>query len=109
MAEIPTDLPASAAQSTVQAREIAKDRDARQAGEAAASNRQLKSVDEAGSTVETGDEDVAVFADAEGTGSQGRMLDTEEAPDTEEEADDGSRRGGVTRGDDGQLHVDIEA
>jgi hypothetical protein len=108
MTEIPPELPASAAQSMIQSKELAKERQAGQAGQAAASNRQLKSVDEAGSTVETGDEDVAVFTDAEGSGSQGRTVE-EEAPETGREGDDGPRRQGVTRGDDGRLHVDIEA
>lgn len=107
MTEIPPDLPSSAAQSGVQAREIAKEREARRVGQVAAANRQLKSVDEAGSTVETGDEDVAVFADAEGTGSKGRPFEEENA--TREEAGDDADRKGIERGDDGRLHIDIEA
>jgi len=103
MTEIPPDLPSSAAQSGVQAREIAKDREARRVGQAAAANRQLRSVDEAGSTVETGDEDVAVFTDAEGTGSEGRPFEEENPPEEE------VGRKGIERGDDGRFHIDIEA
>ena len=107
MTEIPPDLPSSAAQSGVQAREIVKDREARRVGQAAAANRQLKSVDEASSTVETGDEDVAVFTNAEGTGSKGRPFEEENA--AQEETGDEAGRKGIRRGDDGQLHIDIEA
>lgn len=107
MSEIAPDLPSSAAQSGVQAREIAKERDARRAGQAHAATRQVKTVDEAGSTVETNDEDVAVFADAEGTGSEGRAF--EEGSTPESESTDQEKTGGVARGEDGQLHVDLEA
>ncbi len=106
MTQIPSDLPASAAQAGIQAGEVAKDRDARRSGNADAARRQLKAVDEAGATVDTDDADVAIFADAEGTGSEGREnLEPEETPE-EETQDDGD---GIRRDDDGQLHVDLEA
>ena len=77
MAEIPPDIPSSAAQAGFQAREVAKERDARRVASSDAANRQAQSVDEAGRTVETTDDDVAIFADAEGTGSQGRAFEEE--------------------------------
>ncbi|MGB2987074.1 MAG: hypothetical protein WBE26_14470 [Phycisphaerae bacterium] len=108
MSEIPPDISSSAAQAGFQARETAKERDARRAGQAEAANRQAKSVTEAGDTVETTDADVAVFADAEGTGSQGRPF--EEAETGEQETAGGAdEKNGITKGDDGQLHVDLEA
>jgi hypothetical protein len=107
MSEIPPDLPSSAAQTGVQAREVAKEREARRAGQSDAATRQVKTVDEAGSTVETGDDDVAVFADAEGGGGQGR--EPEEHGPPEAESADAGAGGGITEGDDGQLHVDLEA
>jgi hypothetical protein len=107
MTEIPPDLPSSAAQTGVQAREAAKEREARRAGQTDATSRQVKTVDEAGSTVETGDDDVAVFTDAEGAGSQGR--ESEEHGSREAESADAGSAGGITKGDDGQLHVDLEA
>lgn len=107
MSEIPPDLPSSAAQSGVQAREVAKEREARRAGQAAAATRQVRTIDEAGSTVETTDDDVAVFTDAEGSGSAGR--ESEEQTTPEPESTDEPARGGITRGDDGQLHVDLDA
>ncbi len=108
MAEIPPDIPASAAQAGFQARETAKERDARRAGEAEVAKRQVKAVDESGATVDTADADVAIFADAEGTGSQGRAFqEEEEAP--EEDARKSRTADGITEDDDGQLHVDLEA
>ncbi len=107
MSEIPPELPSSAAQSGVQAREIAKEREARRAGQADAATRQVKTVDEAGSIVETTDDDVAVFTDAEGSGRQGRAFE-EDAPPKPEATDDNAAAG-ITRGDDGQLHLDLEA
>ncbi len=107
MAEIPPDISSSAAQAGFQAREVAKERDARRTGQAEAASRQTKAVTESGDTVETTDADVAVYADAEGTGSQGRPF--EEAETDEPETDDKPKNGGITRDDDGQLHVDLEA
>ena len=106
MSEIAPDLPSSAAQTGVQAREVAKEREARRAGQAHAANRQVKTVDEAGSIVETGDDDMAVFTDAEGSGSQGRPFEEEKS--SPESADESTAKG-ITRGEDGQVHVDLEA
>ena len=107
MAEIPSDLPASAAQSGVQAREVAKERDARRAGQIEAASRQTKAVDEAGSTVETNDGDVAIFSDAEGAGSSGR--ESEEQAADMQESDAQEKSGGIVEGDDGIIHIDLEA
>ncbi len=107
MTEIPPHLPASAAQSSVQAGEVAKERDARRAGQADAANRQIKAVNEAGSTVETTDDDVAVFGDSEGTGSEGRELEEDNTPSPESTGE--GTKNGITRDDDGRFHVDLEA
>ncbi len=107
MSDIPPGLPASAAQAGFQARETAKERDARRAGEADAAKQGLRSVNEAGSTVETTDKDVAIFGDSEGTGSQGRSTPEEES--VEEESEQNASDQGITRGADGQMHIDLEA
>lgn len=108
MTQIPSDVPASAAQAGFQANEVAKEREARRAGLSHAANRQVRTVDEAGTTVDTEDADVAVFSDAEGTGSQGREREKEETPpDAEKDAAGGDQ--GITKDVDGQLHVDLEA
>ncbi len=108
MSEIPPEIPSSAAQAGFQAREVAKEREARRAGQANAASRQVKTVDEAGATVETNDQDVAVFADAEGGGGEGRESEQPKAEQATEEADDAADRG-IVRDDDGHLHLDIEA
>ena len=108
MAEIPSNIAASAAQAGSQAREIAKGRDADRAGRAAAVREHAKAVDESGSTVETEDSDSAVFSDTEGAGSQGRAPEDspqEPEPDTEEEP----IPEGMVRGEDGELHLDMQA
>ncbi len=107
MAEIPPDISSSAAQAGFQAREVAKERDARRIARSDAANRQLKSVDEAGRTVETNDDDVAVFSDAEGAGGQGRAFEEGDEPTAEK--DDPTAATGITRDDEGQFHVDLEA
>lgn len=106
VSEIPSDIPASAAQAGFQAREVGKEREAHRAGNADAGNRQVKSLDEADATVETTDNDTRVFTDAEGGGSLGRQLEEENAEEDTEPAGD---ENGITRDDDGRLHVDLEA
>ena len=108
MAEIPPDIPSSAAQAGFQARETAKGRDAQKAGQADAAKREARTVDESGATVETTDADTAIFTDAEGTGSQGRAFEEEEKVG-EEEGENTQGGDGIKEGDDGQLHVDLEA
>jgi hypothetical protein len=105
MSEIPSDIPASAAQAGFQAREVGKEREAHRVGNADAGNRQIKSLDEADATVETTDNDTRVFSDAEGGGSLGRQPEQESADHDTDSAADGQ---GITRDNDGQLHLDIE-
>ena len=77
--------------------------------QANAANNTAKAVDEAGSTVETTDNDTEIYADAEGTGSKGRAHEDElleESLDEEQQADSDE---GITNTEDGQRHLDIEA
>lgn len=107
MAEIPPEIPSSAAQAGFQAREVAKERDARRTARVEATKRQAQAVDEAGRTVETTDNDVAVFSDSEGAGSQGKPFEDEKP--AEEETEDTSGESGITRDDEGNYHLDLEA
>ncbi|MFQ5591471.1 MAG: hypothetical protein ACE5HE_09940 [Phycisphaerae bacterium] len=106
MAEMPSNIAPSAAQSGVQSQEIAKGRDAARANASNAATRQVKAAEEAGSSVDTDDADNRVFTDAEGSGSEGRAFEerTAEREQTDKPADNG-----ITRGDDGRLHLDLEA
>ena len=108
MADIPAGgVEASAAQAGYQAREAARAREAATAGRANAKDRQTKAVDEAASSVDTEDNDAQVFADAEGTGSQGRPFPEENEADQGTGAS-GDSSEGITEGEDGQLHLDLE-
>ncbi len=107
MAEIPSNLASSAAQSGVQSREVARARDASRANTSAAVDRQVRSVEEAGTTVDTEDADSQVFSDAEGSGSQGRSF--EEGTAAEGGQGEGASDNGITRDDEGHLHLDLEA
>jgi hypothetical protein len=108
MSEIPSDIAGSALQAGFQARNVGKARDAERAGQAHAADSRAKAVDEAGSTVETSDNDTAVFADAEGTGSKGRAWEEELLEETEEDEEQ-QRAKGISTDADGQMHLDIEA
>ena len=69
MSEIPSDIASSAAGAPLQAREVAKAREARRAGQFNAAERQVKSIDEAETTVDTDDADSQVSSESEGEGS----------------------------------------
>ncbi len=108
MAEIPSGLGASAAQAGSTAKEIANARDAQSANRSDASNRRAKAIDQAGSAVDTEDGDTQVFSDAEGSGSQGRAPEGDETPDQPEDQTPGAPPD-VTRDEEGNPHLDIEA
>lgn len=107
MTQIPSNLGASGAQAGFQAREIAKEHDARRVAQSDISKRQAKTVGETESTVETSDQDVAVFSDSEGGGSQGRDNLGEELE--ESVADEDVFEDGIVRDENGDLHLDLEA
>ena len=107
MAEIPSDIASSAVGSGLKARDVGKASDAERAGQAKAAQRQVRSVDEVDITVDTTDDDTKVFADAEGSGSEGRSEEEETAP--QEEPGTSSPGRGVTTDEDGTQHVDLEA
>ena len=106
MAEIPSDIPASAAQAGYQAREVGRASAARSAAMANASDKRARAVDEAGNTVDTEDNDSQVFSDAEGSGGQGRPFEEENPTDASDAAES---KTGVTKDDDGRQHIDLEA
>lgn len=106
MAEIPSDIASSAAQAGFKAHDVGKADDAERAGQANATRRQVRIVDEVEVTVETTDDNTKVFADAEGSGSQGR---SEEEQASTGEAEEAAGPPGITTDEDGTLHVDLEA
>ncbi len=109
MSQIPSDIAGSALQAGFQSRQVAKARDGERAGQAQASNNAARAADEAGSTVETTDNDAQVYSDAEGAGSQGRSYDEELLDEDEANADARGEAGEVNTNGDGQPHLDLEA
>jgi hypothetical protein len=107
MADMPSPIASSAAQSAYQSREVAQERDARRSQQTQAATQQVRSIDEAGRTVDTADADDRVFTDAEGQGSQGRSTDNPVPSAPEENQREESE--GITRDADGQIHVDLQA
>jgi hypothetical protein len=106
MSEIPSDIASSAAGAPIQARQVAKEREAGRAGQVHAAERQIKSVGEADTIVDTEDADTQVFSDSEGGGSLGRDLSDEKGDSA---TDPPSPQPGITTGDDGQTHLDLQA
>ncbi|MCP4247158.1 MAG: hypothetical protein GY778_08920 [bacterium] len=109
MSQIPSDIAGSALQAGFQSRQVGKQRDGERAGQAQAANNTARAVDEAGSTVETTDNDSQVYADAEGAGSQGRSYDEELLGEDALENGATDEAGDVITDVDGQLHLDLEA
>ena len=107
MAEIPSEIASSAAQSGFQAREVAKERGSAGAAQSHAADRQVRAVDEAGNTVDTDDPDARIFPDGEGQGGQGR--ETEVEAKAQEPGGEGAETSGITQDNDGNVHLDLEA
>ncbi len=107
MSAVPPDIVGSSAQAGYHQADVAKIRDGERAGQTNAATRRARAIDDAGNTIETGDSDIEVHADAEGAGGQGRATEEEAGENAPSESSD--RRVGFHRDDDGELHVDIQA
>lgn len=105
MSGIPSDIAGSALQAGFAQREASRNADAARTGQTHASDRQIRAADEASSNVETEDNDMQIYADAEGAGGQGRMFS--ETP--EEESEHGEEQSGSAEEPDGPPHLDIQA
>lgn len=87
MSAIPPDVLGSAIQAPSTQRDIARVRDVERTAQSSASRTQARAIDEAATLVETSDNDTQVYADAEGSGSQGRAPDGRDEPGAEPELD----------------------
>lgn len=105
MSQIPPSVTISSLQAGFQAQFAAAAQEKDEAAQAGAAARQAKAANLAGETVGVEDEDTAVFADSEGTGSQGRSFepDDPEADPLPESTDIAADPDG------GDAHLDIQA
>jgi hypothetical protein len=96
MSGIPSDIAGSSLQAGFAQREAARATDSAKAGQAQATERQLRAVDEAATNVETTDSDMQIFADAQGAGGKGREPneENEEQPETEQDSEESLDTGG---------------
>ncbi len=78
MSSIPPDIASSAAQAGFAAPEASRTKDADGVAQARAAAQQARISDDAVDSVDTADGDTEIYADAEGTGSQGRSFSDEE-------------------------------
>ena len=106
MSSIPSDIVSSVAGAPLTSREVARDREAAGAAQAHAASRQTKAITDAGDVVETTDSDAQVFTDSEGAGSQGRHSESDEQQPKPENPNPAP---GITRDQDGRVHLDLEA
>ncbi len=79
MSTLPTNIVGTVLQSTLVQRQVSASRDTERASSAVDLRQQATIIDEKGSTVETTDGDTQVYSDAEGTGSQLEINDSQSA------------------------------
>ncbi len=103
MSAIPPNLVGPILQSPLAQGQISAARDNEEAQRAAGDRRQSGAITEADSTVETTDNDTAVYADAEGAGSQGRAFSEPRQENAESDAQT------TAHPTDTGQHIDIEA
>ncbi len=102
MSAIPPNPLASVLQSPLAQGQAAGIRDVESAQRASAERRQTRAVDASDSTVETTDNDTQIYADAEGSGSQGRAFsENPQQTDSDDEAPSSDAPQG--------RHLDLEA
>lgn len=109
MADIPPNIVGSSAQAGYQQSNVAKSRDAERADQTHAARTGVKSIDDAGTTIETGDDDTAVFTDAEGAGGQGRHAEDESGEAHPDEAHMNDSSDGLSTDGEGNPHLDLQA
>jgi len=73
---LPPNLVGPLLQSHLAQQQVSRVRDTERTQESAARRKQSNAIDQQESTVETTDNDTQVYAEAEGTGSQGRPFST---------------------------------
>lgn len=99
MSAVPPNLAASVLQSGLTQRHVSTVHDTDRNQRASADRQQVRAADERGSTVETAEDATAVFADAEGSGSQGRAFregeEEEQPPTTAPEPDPDQEEGRI--------------
>lgn len=105
MAAIPPDIVGSAVQAGNAQRQAARLQEAERTSQLHAARSQARAVDRAADNVETTDDDVQTFSDAEGSGSQGRSC--EEELDREAGAADGPNS--VVTSGASEERLDIQA
>ena len=101
---VPANLSASVLQSNLVARQAGHTQDAERAQKASVARQQATAADERDNTIGTGEGDMAVNSDGEGSGSQGRAFSNPEdqgGPSQDDPADD-------SMGDEGR-HLDLQA
>lgn len=110
MSAIPSNIAISSLQAAYQARQVTETQQSDRATGDQAALKQVQAASQAGETVGVADEDTAVFADSQGTGSEGRSTEDEKpldetGLDAPEDDDAGATGGPPLEG----MHLDLQA
>lgn len=109
MSAIPSNIAISSLQAAYQARQVADTQQTDRATGDQAAIKQVQAASQAGETVGVADEDTAVFADSQGTGSEGRSTDEPGNESSLEEGGDSAEQAVDVSPPLGEPHLDIRA
>jgi hypothetical protein len=108
MSAIPPDIAGAAAQAGFASASAARTRDADRSGQGNVADQQRQARVDQANSVDADDLDTAVFADAEGAGSQGRAF-ADGQQDADEPSADASETLAATDDDPDEPRLDIQA
>ena len=106
MSSVPPNIVGPILQASLQQQQSAQVEDAAQSRQSEKSREMAQRADQAANAVEDTDDDTTVHGDVSSGGGQGRAFSEpeESAEQTEEQSSDE-----ITRDEDGQIHIDIQA
>jgi len=107
MSSVPPNIVGPIMQAVVQQQQASQADDANQARRSAQSRQMAQRSEQAQNAVEDTDDDTTVHSEAGQGGGQGRAFS--ETPEEAGDESDGKSSDQVTRDDDGQVHIDVQA
>jgi hypothetical protein len=108
MSAIPPNLAGAILQAGVQQQNVARVQDSEREQQENAALKGAQRSEHASEAIGDQDDETQVNSDSEGAGSQGRAFQSsDDDPATTD--DSATSAGGISRDEDGQLHIDLEA
>jgi hypothetical protein len=106
MSSVPPNIVGPILQASLQQQHAAQIEDAAQSRQSEQSSEMARKADQVAHSVEDTDDDTTVHGNAAGAGGQGRAFSE---PEEDVEENEGESADQITRDEDGQIHIDIQA